>query len=160
MLLSTLTFVIMSVLIHTNNLVKVYGGRTVVNHVSIELKQGEIVGLLGPNGAGKSTTMKMITGLIEWNAGDILFAGKSISDNRTAWKTRVGYVPEEPHLFTHLSGLEYLVMVAQLRELHETLEFTLDPETEAHFRGWQSFIAMRIHKLEQSRPTRSGAKQL
>jgi ABC-2 type transport system ATP-binding protein len=61
--------------------------------------------------------MKMITGLIEWNAGDILFAGQSISDDPIAWKTRVGYVPEEPHLYTHLTGLEYLVMVAQLRKL-------------------------------------------
>jgi ABC-2 type transport system ATP-binding protein len=76
-----------------------------------------VTGYLGANGSGKSTTMKMITGLIEWNAGDILFAGQTISDDPIAWKTRVGYVPEEPHLYTHLSGLEYLVMVAQLREL-------------------------------------------
>jgi ABC-2 type transport system ATP-binding protein len=96
---------------------KRYSGIPAVDNVSFSARAGEVTGYLGANGSGKSTTMKMITGLIEWNAGDILFAGRSIRDDPIAWKTRVGYVPEEPHLYTHLSGLEYLVMVAQLREL-------------------------------------------
>jgi ABC-2 type transport system ATP-binding protein len=99
------------------NVSKRYSGIPAVDNVSFSACAGEVTGYLGANGSGKSTTMKMITGLIEWNAGDILFAGQTISDDPIAWKTRVGYVPEEPHLYTHLSGLEYLVMVAQLREL-------------------------------------------
>ena len=61
--------------------------------------------------------MKMITGLIERDSGEILFEDKPIEENLMAYKRRMGYVPEEPHLYTHLSGLEYLDMVAQLRDL-------------------------------------------
>jgi ABC-2 type transport system ATP-binding protein len=74
-------------------------------------------GYLGPNGSGKSTTMKMITGLIEMSSGDIFFDNERIRRDLIAWKQRLGYVPEEPYLYSHLSGLEYLVMVGQLRNL-------------------------------------------
>jgi ABC-2 type transport system ATP-binding protein len=107
----------MEVSLDLRNVSKRYSGIPAVDNVSFSASAGEVTGYLGANGSGKSTTMKMITGLIEWNAGDILFAGQSISDDPIAWKTRVGYVPEEPHLYTHRTGLEYLVMVAQLREL-------------------------------------------
>jgi ABC-2 type transport system ATP-binding protein len=72
---------------------------------------------LGPNGSGKSTTMKMITGLIETTAGEILFDGQPIRNDLLGLKQRMGYVPEEPYLYSHLSGLEYLIMVGQLRDL-------------------------------------------
>ena len=64
--------------LHTKNLVKVYGKRKVVNKVSLEVKQGEIVGLLGPNGAGKTTSFYMITGLIRPNTGKIFFDEENI----------------------------------------------------------------------------------
>src|SRR5262249_18814663 len=67
--------------------------------------------------SGKSTTMKMITGLIEATAGEILFDGQPIHHDLISYKQRMGYVPEEPHLYAHLTGLEYLVMVGQLRGL-------------------------------------------
>jgi len=102
----------MQVSLDLRNVSKRYSGIPAVDDVSFSARAGEVTGYLGANGSGKSTTMKMITGLIEWNAGDILFAGQSIRDHPIAWKKRVGYVPEEPHLYTHLSGLEYLVMVA------------------------------------------------
>ena len=63
--------------------------------------------------------MKMITGLIETTSGEIFFDGKPIHDDLTGFKQRMGYVPEEPHLYAHLSGLEYLIMVGQLRDLPE-----------------------------------------
>jgi ABC-2 type transport system ATP-binding protein len=88
-----------------------------VDNVSFSARPGEVTGYLGPNGSGKSTTMKMITGLIETTSGEILFEGQRIQNDLIAYKQRMGYVPEEPHLYTHLSGLEYLVMVAQLRNL-------------------------------------------
>src|ERR1700761_3942072 len=90
-----------------------------VSDVSFTARAGEITGYLGPNGSGKSTTMKMITGLIEISSGDILFQGQRIQRDPIAWKQRMGYVPEEPYLYSHLSGLEYLVMVGQLRSLPE-----------------------------------------
>ena len=76
-----------------------------------------MTGYLGPNGSGKSTTMKMFTGLMEMTSGQILFNGKRIEQDLIAYKQRMGYVPEEPHLYAHLTGLEYLVMVGQLRAL-------------------------------------------
>jgi ABC-2 type transport system ATP-binding protein len=96
---------------------KRFSGIAAVDHVSFSAMPGEVTGYLGPNGSGKSTTMKMITGLIERSEGHIFFEGKPIEDDLIAYKRRMGYVPEEPYLYTHLSGAEYLTMVAQLRDL-------------------------------------------
>jgi ABC-2 type transport system ATP-binding protein len=99
------------------NLYKRYLGIPALDHVSFIARPGEVTGYLGANGSGKSTTMKLATGLIEPTSGEILFAGRSIKENPMAYRQRIGYVPEEPHLYTHLSGMEYLVMVAQLRDM-------------------------------------------
>jgi len=92
-------------------------GITAVDNVTFTARAGEITGYLGPNGSGKSTTLKMITALIEPSDGAILFDGVPIQRDLIAYKQRMGYVPEEPHLYAHLCGLEYLVMVGQLRNL-------------------------------------------
>jgi ABC-2 type transport system ATP-binding protein len=96
---------------------KRFTGLVAVNSVSFTARPGEVTGYLGPNGSGKSTTMKMITGLIQPGAGEILFDGVPVRADLLRFKHRMGYVPEEPHLYGHLSGLEYLVMVGQLRDL-------------------------------------------
>jgi len=96
---------------------KRFKGIVAVDDVSFSARAGEITGYLGPNGSGKSTTMKMITGLLETTSGRVLFRGEPIERDLIAYKQRIGYVPEEPHLYSHLSGLEYLTMVAQLRNL-------------------------------------------
>ena len=96
---------------------KHFSGIAAVDDVSFAARPGEVTGYLGPNGSGKSTTMKMITGLIERTYGQILFDGKPIEDDLVTYKRRMGYVPEEPYLYNHLSGAEYLTMVAQLRDL-------------------------------------------
>ena len=96
---------------------KRFRGIVAVDDVSFRARPGEITGYLGPNGSGKSTTMKMITGLLETTSGKILFGGEPIDRDLIAFKQRMGYVPEEPHLYSHLSALEYLVMVGQLRKL-------------------------------------------
>lgn len=96
---------------------KYYAGIPAVDDVSFCARPGEVTGYLGPNGSGKSTTMKMITGLIEMTAGEILFDGRPIQDDLMGYKRRMGYVPEEPYLYNHLSGYEYLTMVAELRDL-------------------------------------------
>jgi ABC-2 type transport system ATP-binding protein len=92
-------------------------GISAVENVSFSARPGEITGYLGPNGSGKSTTMKMITGLIETTSGEVFFDGQPIQRDLIAYKQRMGYVPEEPHLYSHLTGLEYLVMVGNLRGL-------------------------------------------
>ncbi len=99
------------------NVCKRYSSIVAVENVSFCARPGEVTGYLGANGSGKSTTMKMITGLIEMDSGAMLFDGQDVQDDPMAFKRRMGYVPEEPHLYTHLSGLEYLEMVAQLRNL-------------------------------------------
>jgi ABC-2 type transport system ATP-binding protein len=98
---------------------KRYSGIPVVDDVSFAARVGEVTGYLGPNGSGKSTTLKMITGLIEPSDGEILFHGQPIDRDRIAHKKRLGYVPEEPHLYPHLTGAEYLEMIGQLRGLPE-----------------------------------------
>jgi ABC-2 type transport system ATP-binding protein len=98
---------------------KLFAGIPAVDRVSFSARPGEVTGYLGPNGSGKSTTMKMITGLIERSGGEILFDDKPIEQDLIGYKRRMGYVPEEPYLYTHLSGFEYLTMVAELRGLDE-----------------------------------------
>lgn len=100
---------------------KLYSGIPAVENVSFIARAGEVTGYLGPNGSGKSTTLKMITGLIEPTKGEILFNGQPIGRDRIAYKQRLGYVPEEPQLYPHLTGAEYLEMVGQLRGLPDRL---------------------------------------
>ena len=104
-------------MLELRNVSKYFCRIPVVDDVSFTARPGEVTGYLGPNGSGKSTTLKMITGLIEMTSGRILFDGKSIHDDLIAYKRRMGYVPEEPYLYNHLSGVEYLVMISQLRDL-------------------------------------------
>jgi len=92
-----------------------------VDDVSFSARAGEITGYLGPNGSGKSTTMKMLAGLMQPTSGTILFNGHPVAADLNRHKERMGYVPEEPHLYGHLSGLEYLIMVGQLRNLPSKL---------------------------------------
>ncbi len=108
-----------ALMLELRNVSKLFRGIAAVEDVSFKARAGEVTGYLGPNGSGKSTTMKMITGLMEMTSGEILFQGERIQTDLTAYKQRMGYVPEEPHLYAHLSGLEYLVMVGQLRGLPE-----------------------------------------
>jgi len=102
-------------LLELRQVTKLFSGIPAVRDVSFVARPGEVTGYLGPNGSGKSTTLKMITGLIEPSAGQILFQGVPIQRDRIAHKQRLGYVPEEPHLYGHLTGLEYLEMVGLLR---------------------------------------------
>jgi len=104
-------------MLELRSVTKRFAGIPAVDDVSFSARPGEVTGYLGPNGSGKSTTMKMITGLIEMTTGAILFQGKPIQDDLMAYKRCMGYVPEEPYLYNHLSAAEYLTMVAQLRNL-------------------------------------------
>jgi len=97
---------------------KLYSAAPAVDDVSFVARAGEITGYLGANGSGKSTTMKIITGLIAPSSGEVLFDGRVIAEDLMGFRRRMGYVPEEPHLYTHLSGVEYLVMVGELRDMN------------------------------------------
>jgi ABC-2 type transport system ATP-binding protein len=110
-----------------------------IEDVSFEVRPGEIVGFLGPNGAGKSTTVKIITGMLRPNDGRVLFEGEDIGKDMVRFRRVLGYVPEEAHLYSYLSGMEYLQLVGRLRGLGERL---LDAKAAALLRllnleSWQ-----------------------
>jgi ABC-2 type transport system ATP-binding protein len=96
-------------------LTKYYGPLPALRDVSFVAKPGQILGYLGPNGSGKSTTVRMLVGLMEPSNGEILWQGKSIFHDLPAYRKRLGYVPEEPFLYTHLTAPEYLRLVGGLR---------------------------------------------
>jgi ABC-2 type transport system ATP-binding protein len=108
-------------MLELQGLFRSYRGIPAVQDVSFRVAPGEIVGFLGPNGAGKSTTVKMITGILRPNDGHVLFQGKDIRQDMVAFRSAIGYVPEEAHLYNYLSALEYLQLVGRLRGLDELL---------------------------------------
>lgn len=108
--------------LRTEGLVKRYGKRTVVNDVSINVRQGEIVGLLGPNGAGKTTSFYMTTGLIVPNAGHIYLDNKDITDYPVYKRARagVGYLPQEASVFRKMSVEDNILSVLEMTGLSRT----------------------------------------
>jgi ABC-2 type transport system ATP-binding protein len=110
-----------SPMLEIQNLTKRYRGIPSIQNISFQLQPGEIVGYLGPNGSGKSTTVKIITGLLQPNEGRVLFEGRDIQDDLVRFRAALGYVPEEAHIYTYLSGLEYLQLIGRLREMPERL---------------------------------------
>ncbi len=108
-------------MLELQNLSRSYRGIPAIRDVSFNVAPGEIVGFLGPNGAGKSTTVKIITGLLRPNDGRVLFEGANIQSDLERFRAVLGYVPEEAHLYTHLSSLEYLQLVGRLRGMKEVV---------------------------------------
>ena len=104
--------------LYTKDLVKKYKTRTVVDHVSIEVNQGEIVGLLGPNGAGKTTTFYMIVGLIKPNEGGIFLEGTELTKEPVYKRAQkgVGYLAQEASVFRHLSVEDNIRAVLQMTD--------------------------------------------
>jgi ABC-2 type transport system ATP-binding protein len=104
-------------MLEATHLVKRFFGVVAVNDVSFVVRPGEIVGYLGPNGSGKTMTARMLTGLLTPTSGTVSFQGRDISTDMIGYHRRLGYVPEEPHLYPFLSGREYLQLIGRLREL-------------------------------------------
>ncbi|MFA7233431.1 MAG: LPS export ABC transporter ATP-binding protein [Terrimicrobiaceae bacterium] len=102
-------------LLRTDGLVKIYGGRSVVNGVDINVKRGEIVGLLGPNGAGKTTTFYMIVGLIRPNGGRVFFQNADVTDMAMYRRARhgMGYLPQEESIFRKLTVEENILAILE-----------------------------------------------
>ena len=117
-------------MLEARSLAKYYSHTAAVRGVSFSIKPGEVLGYLGPNGAGKSTTVKMLTGLIEPSEGQIFYRGRTVYDDFPAFQRQIGYVPEEAHLYPHLSGWEYLQLVGRLRSIPRRV---LEPKIEEFF---------------------------
>lgn len=104
------------------NLKKIYSGRTVVNSVSMELKNGSVVGLLGPNGAGKTTSFYMVIGMIKPDEGEVLFNGEPITDFPMYLRARkgIGYLPQEPSIFRKLTVRENILAILEILNLSKS----------------------------------------
>jgi ABC-2 type transport system ATP-binding protein len=103
--------------IEVRQLLKQYGAQKAVNEISFTVNKGEIVGFLGPNGAGKSTTMKMITGYLEPDAGQITVSGVDVTKDPLAAKRKIGYLPESNALYYDMYVREYLGFVADVHQV-------------------------------------------
>lgn len=108
--------------IETKNLVKIYGKRKVVNNISININQGEVVGILGPNGAGKSTTFYMILGLIKANEGHVLFDGKDITKLPMYKRAElgIGYLAQDPSIFHKLTVKQNIMAILETLKISKT----------------------------------------
>jgi ABC-2 type transport system ATP-binding protein len=103
--------------ISVNNLSKNYGSQKAVNQVSFTVNKGEIVGFLGPNGAGKSTTMKMITGYLASDEGEIKVCGMLVNQDQVETKKKIGYLPEANPLYLEMYVKEYLSFIAGIHQI-------------------------------------------
>jgi len=115
-------------MLEVDRLTKHYSALTAIRDVSFEVRPGEVLGLLGPNGSGKSTTVKILTGLLRPSLGTVRLDGRDALEQLPQYKATVGYVPEEPHLYSYLTGPEYLRFVGRLRRLPDR---TLDAKIES-----------------------------
>jgi lipopolysaccharide export system ATP-binding protein len=132
--------------LRSEKLVKVYKKRTVVNKVSINVTQGEVVGLLGPNGAGKTTTFYMIVGMIKPNAGKVFFNSEDITELPMYKRAKmgIGYLPQEASVFRRLSVEDNIMAVLEMLKLtkaerKEKQEQLLDELSIAHIRKSKGF---------------------
>jgi ABC-2 type transport system ATP-binding protein len=128
-------------MLEARGLTKRYGGFLALDRVDFHVRRGEILGYLGPNGSGKSTTVNTVVGLIDPSAGSLRLDGVHILDDSVGYKRRIGYVPEEPHLYTHLTAIEYLMLVGRLRDLPERALATRVPELLRLLLLWDSRYA-------------------
>jgi ABC-2 type transport system ATP-binding protein len=104
-------------MLQARDLTKHYGGFLAVDRVNFAIQRGEILGYLGPNGSGKSTTVNMVVGLLDSSSGSVSLDGRTLGEDPVAYKRRIGYVPEEPYLYTQLTAGEYLTLAGTLRGL-------------------------------------------
>jgi ABC-2 type transport system ATP-binding protein len=108
-------------------LTKTYGGVLAVRDVTFTARAGQVIGLLGPNGSGKSTSIRVLTGLLRATRGRVCWNGVDIQQQILEYQARLGYVPEEPHLYQYLTAPEYLELVGGLRNIPDaTLRRRID----------------------------------
>ncbi|HJC35707.1 MAG TPA: ABC transporter ATP-binding protein [Candidatus Merdibacter merdavium] len=108
-------------MIEIKHVTKTFGNKTAVDHIDLTIPTGEIIGFIGPNGAGKTTTIKMMSGVLEPDEGDILIDGKSIRSEPLEAKRRFGLVPDSPDMFLRLKGIEYLNFMGDIYDVESSL---------------------------------------
>ena len=101
-------------MIEIKNLTKKYDGKVAVKHLSLSISDGDIYGFIGANGAGKTSTLKAIVGIHGFDEGDILINGHSIQSEPILCKQQLAYIPDNPDLYEHLTGYQFINFIADL----------------------------------------------
>ena len=96
------------------HLTKTYGEKKAVDDLNLHIRPGEVYGFIGHNGAGKTTTLKAITGILQFDAGEILINGKSIRTAPLDCKREIAYIPDNPDLYDYMTGIKYLGFIADV----------------------------------------------
>ena len=145
-------------MIEVRHLTKRYGGHTAVSDLSFTIEKGVIYGFLGPNGAGKSTTMNIITGCLGASEGEVLVGGHSIMDEPMAAKRLIGYLPEQPPLYTDMTVDEYLRFVVQAKGVRRS-EWGQQVEEVVNRTGLKEVRSRLIRNLSKGFRQRVGIAQ-
>lgn len=143
-------------MIEIKNVSKSYKkGKKVIDDLNLKINNGEIFGFIGLNGAGKTTTIKMLTGILEIDEGEILIDGKSIFTDAVEAKKNIGLVPDNPDIFLKFKGIEYLNFIADVYEVDEeerikeiekyAKEFSMEEELENKIESYSHGMRQKIH---------------
>lgn len=143
-------------MIEIKNVSKSYKkGKKVIDDLNLKINNGEIFGFIGLNGAGKTTTIKMLTGILEIDEGEILIDGKSIFTDAVEAKKNIGLVPDNPDIFLKFKGIEYLNFIADVYEVDEeervkeiekyAKEFLMEEELENKIESYSHGMRQKIH---------------
>ena len=108
-------------MLEIRNLTKTYrGGKVAVSDLSLNIEAGDIFGFIGHNGAGKTTTIKCVTGIIGFDSGEILVDGHSVRREPIACKQRIAYIPDNPDLYEHLTGAQYVKFICDVFQVSDS----------------------------------------
>lgn len=143
-------------MIEIKNVSKSYKkGKKVIDDLNLKINNGEIFGFIGLNGAGKTTTIKMLTGILEIDEGEILIDGKSIFTDAVEAKKNIGLVPDNPDIFLKFKGIEYLNFIADVYEVDQeervkeiekyAKEFSMEEELENKIESYSHGMRQKIH---------------
>lgn len=135
------------------NISKSFGAKKAVDNVSLKIELKGVVGLLGPNGAGKTTLMRLITGYLLPNEGEIVLNQKKVDTREPEYKRLIGYLPENNPLYTNLTVLEYLTMVAEIKMVEAGKKEVLKVAQEC---GLKEVMASKIETLSRGYKQRVG----
>ncbi|HOO19073.1 MAG TPA: ATP-binding cassette domain-containing protein, partial [Paludibacteraceae bacterium] len=140
-----------------SQLSKSFGKQKVLNNISFEIKQGDIVGFLGPNGAGKTTTMKIITGALPYREGSVKVGEWEVKEQPLKTKSLLGYLPEQNPLYAEMYVKEYLLFVASLYGLGKNKNERIDELIDVV--GLRPEFKKRIGQLSKGYRQRVGLAQ-
>ncbi|MRR16140.1 MAG: ABC transporter ATP-binding protein [Deltaproteobacteria bacterium] len=139
-------------MIKLTDLSKDFGTTLAVNHLNLEVAEGEIYGFIGPNGAGKTTTIRMMGGIIKPTTGRIIVGGIDVQEDPVAAKKIIGFVPDRPFLYEKLTGMEFLKFIADLYNVDARITLQRSEELLRQFALWEwadEIIEAYSHGMKQ-----------